>query len=682
MRRHHRLAPYVVLAVALSATAVAAQTPAGLRRLVPRVLRDGGVPGVSVALVRDGRVVWDSAFGVKNAATCEPVGSGTVFEAASLSKPVFAYAVLKLVDAGRIALDTPLVRYLPGTYDVGPDPRLDQITARRVLSHTTGFPNWRRDSLRIYFTPGARFSYSGEGYVYLSKVVEQVTGERLNDFMQRTVFDPLGMTSSSYVWQPRYDTTKTFLHNTRGEPAFRKGSPNANVAASLHTTARDYARFVAAILNGVGLRPETRRLMLTPQVQVRAGGAGTIDRPDAPVVPDVAWGLGWGLQTTPEGRSFFHWGDNGDAKAFVVARPRERSAVVMFANSTYGLSIAPEIVAAAVGGAQPGLAWLHYESYRSTSRELYRSLLARGAPALQDYLAWRVGKPDSVLVDEGHMNRIGLDLLRGGHVPDAIVVLEQNVADHPQSFNVYDSLGEALAAAGERDAAIRNYERSIELNPQNKGGLDALRKLRGDAQPQDSLDVTAVGRDPRWKVPAGRTTSVVDVKGKRALAVGAAPGYDVIWLDGYDFTNGVIELDVLGRSQPVQGSFLGVAFRVVDGQTHDAVYFRPFNFRATDSTRHAHAVQYVSHPRFPWQPLRTEQPGKYEKPIVPEPDGDEWFHVRVVVARPKVSVYVNDQPAPSLVVDELSDRTGGSVGLWIGEGSPGTFANLRVTRAR
>ena len=200
------------------------------------------------------------------------------------------------------------------------------------------------------------------------------------------------------------------------------------------------------------------------------------------------------------------------------------------------------------------------------------------------------------------------------------------------------------------------------------------------AQTPESLDLTTVGKDPRWKTPAGRATSVVEIKGKRALAVDSAPGYNVIWLDGYQFTNGVIELDVLGRSQPAQGSFLGVAFHVVDDTTHDAVYFRPFNFRVTDSTRHAHAVQYVSHAKFPWQPLRTGQPGKYEKPIVPEPDGDAWFHVRVVVQRPKVSVYVNDQPAPSLVVDELSDRTGGSVGVWIGEGSPGYFANLRVTR--
>jgi len=201
------------------------------------------------------------------------------------------------------------------------------------------------------------------------------------------------------------------------------------------------------------------------------------------------------------------------------------------------------------------------------------------------------------------------------------------------------------------------------------------------AQSPESLDLTAVGKDPRWKV-AGRTTSVVDAKGKHALKISEGGGMGAVWLDGYDFANGVIELDMLGRSQPVQGSFLGVAFRVVDAQTHDAVYFRPFNFRAADPARHSHAVQYASHPRWPWQTLRSEHPGEYERAVVPEPDGDEWFHARIVVERPNVTVFVNGASAPCLAVKELSDRSHGSLGLWVGEGSGGHFANLQVTRTR
>jgi len=199
------------------------------------------------------------------------------------------------------------------------------------------------------------------------------------------------------------------------------------------------------------------------------------------------------------------------------------------------------------------------------------------------------------------------------------------------------------------------------------------------AQVVDTLNFAAVGTDPHWKV-FGRTVSVVDMKGKQAVKLSEAPGMGVVWLDTYDFADGTIEADMLGRSQPVQGSFVGIALRVVDGQTHDAVYFRPFNSRATDSTRHAHAVQYVSDPDWTWQRLRTERPGRYEKPVVPEPDGDEWFHVRIDVARPRIQVFVNNATTPSLVVDELSTRTHGPIGLWVGEGSGGYFASLRVQK--
>jgi hypothetical protein len=183
-------------------------------------------------------------------------------------------------------------------------------------------------------------------------------------------------------------------------------------------------------------------------------------------------------------------------------------------------------------------------------------------------------------------------------------------------------------------------------------------------------------------VPADATLKWVDnAKGKPALRVQSMKDDTVILLDGIEFTNGVIEFDALGQSGPPQSNFLGFAFRVVDAMTHDAVYFRPFNFRAEEAERKAHAVQYVSHPKYRWQVLRNDKPGQYEKPIVPAPDGDAWFHVRIVVEKPKVSVHVNDSKEPSLVVEELSQRKGGGVGLWVGPGQGGYLANLRISPA-
>jgi CubicO group peptidase (beta-lactamase class C family) len=320
-----------------------AKTAALIERLentIPQLMKDGDVPGLSIALVRNAEVVWHKGFGVRNAETKEPVDENTIFEAASLTKPVFAYTVLKLVDGGKLDLDTPLNKYLPGKYDVGDDARLEQITARRVLSHTTGFPNWRqpRDSsvLKIHFTPGDRFSYSGEGFVYLAKVVEHITGEKLDALMKRLTLEPLGMTGSNLFWQDNYDKLKIFTHNFAGQPTGQNRVMKANAAGSLHTTAQDYARFVAAVLKGTGLKKETAKLMLTPQIKVSESGTRNLDAPPAKLSQQLSWGLGWGLQSTSEGLSFWHWGDNGNTKAYIVAFEKQKMGVVVLTNSATG----------------------------------------------------------------------------------------------------------------------------------------------------------------------------------------------------------------------------------------------------------------------------------------------------------------------------------------------------------
>lgn len=171
-------------------------------------------------------------------------------------------------------------------------------------------------------------------------------------------------------------------------------------------------------------------------------------------------------------------------------------------------------------------------------------------------------------------------------------------------------------------------------------------------------------------------TSVSD-GARKGVHLDEKPGDGVAYLRGSELGNGTIEFDVRGKD--VQGqSFVGVAFHGVDGTTYDAIYFRPFNFSTADSARHSHAVQYISHPTYTWQKLRTERPGVFERPVSPAPDPNAWFHVRVVVASPKVSVFVGDAKEPSLVVDLLSDRTQGLVGLWVGNGSGGDFADLKI----
>ena len=446
-----------------------------LQQDIPVLLKKSDVPGLSIALIRNGKLAWTGAFGIKDARNNKPVNTNTVFEAASLSKPVFAYAVLKLVDEGRLNLDSPLNKYLGNNYDIVNDDRINLITARMVLSHTTGFPNWRNEkNLPILFTPGSKFSYSGEGVVYLSRVAEKITGLSFETFMQRYALQPLGMTASSYIWRNRYDSIKAFRHNVLGSWAGRNQPENGqedstqdhgNAAASLQTTAGDYAKFMIALINGTGLQPLTWQQMIQPQVRTNTK------------YPSLAWGLGIGLETQPNGNYCWHWGDNGDAKAFICAFLPGKNAVVYFADGYNGLSFTKEILDDAIGGEHPSLADLGYDHYDSPNKLLVKSAAVKGAAiALQEYKQALKNRGDTA--SEESLNDLGYLLTRMKKADDALIIFKENTILFPHSWNAWDSLAEACMNKGDKQHAIEYYEKSLQLNPQNAHAAEKLKKLR------------------------------------------------------------------------------------------------------------------------------------------------------------------------------------------------------------
>lgn len=176
---------------------------AALARDIPRLIRIGDVPGLSIAVVQNARVIWAGAFGTVNDSAHTPLDAETIFEAASLSKPVFAYIVLRLAERGEFDLDRPLFEMLEYPR-LAHDERSKRITARMVLSHGTGLPNWGGEKLTLGFNPGTAYGYSGEGFVFLQEVLERVAGHSLDALARREVFQPLGMTRSSFVWQERF----------------------------------------------------------------------------------------------------------------------------------------------------------------------------------------------------------------------------------------------------------------------------------------------------------------------------------------------------------------------------------------------------------------------------------------------------------------------------------------------
>ncbi|HZS61593.1 MAG TPA: serine hydrolase, partial [Gemmatimonadaceae bacterium] len=466
----------VVIAIVVSLP-LAAQSPSdsGIAKLehdLPGWMQQGDVPGLSIAVLRHGKTAWIGSYGVANKATQQAVTEKTLFNAASLSKTVFAYTVLRLVDQGKISLDTPLTRYVRDR--PSRDPRLDKITARLVLSHRTGFPNWRdnpKDELPIYFDPGSRFSYSGEGMVYLQHAVEAITGKPLNQVITEQVFQPLGMTESSYIARPDLaaEFTTGYSPDGHGVPLFQNAE--ANAAASLNTNAHDYALFLEAVLNGRGLRSATLREMETPQIAVDPTCTNCLDAAPKTLSTNLFWGLGWGIEKNASGTYLWHWGDNGIFKAYVVADIQRRAAVVLFDNSSSGLSIAKAVTETALGGAHPSFAWLHYDTYDSPNIRFAQDLAAHGVQqALKDFEA----DIAAGTVSENAINSAGYQLLGGKRYADAITLFQRNVAAHPTSSNTYDSLGEAYMDDGQTELAIKNYEKVLAMNPNSRNAKAML----------------------------------------------------------------------------------------------------------------------------------------------------------------------------------------------------------------
>lgn len=322
-------------------------TTAPIDSVIKKLITSAKVPGMSLAVIRNNKIDYLQSYGLTKSDSSQHIDAATVFEAASLTKPAFAYAVMQLVEEGRLELDRPLFEYLPYP-DAAADKRYEKITARMVLSHRSGFPNWRNDrkSARISLrnAPGERFGYSGEGFVYLQKVVEKITGKTINEVMEERVLKPLGMAHSGFIWKASFDTNYALPHDDEGKPEQKYRPSQANMAYSLHTTAHDYARFLVALLTPTGLKKSTTEQMFSPQTQLPTRFSGS------DLAPDSYWGLGVGVEKSPAGSCLWHWGDNGAFKCFFMVDLTQKKGLVYFSNGSNGLDFADELVHQTIGG--------------------------------------------------------------------------------------------------------------------------------------------------------------------------------------------------------------------------------------------------------------------------------------------------------------------------------------------
>jgi CubicO group peptidase (beta-lactamase class C family) len=450
---------------------------------IPAILKAGRVPGLSIALIEDCQVTWESGFGVRNAGIGSPVTTETVFEAASLTKPLFAYLALLTVDSHLLELDVPLVTYLDRDtieMEVIQHPlnnegfRRDwfaRITARHVLSHSSGMPHVERAvPFPLFFEPGLRFRYSATGYYFLQLVVEKLKGEPLERIAESELFRPLSMGRSSLVWLERFRADAADGHDVLSRPQEIRKYQRAHAAASMYTTASDYARFIAAVLGGKGLTESSKREMCTPQI---------------PMQGDDSWGLGFGIQQDGNGDALWQWGDYGIFQNFVIAYPNRGAAVVYLSNSYNGLTIRDEIVRIAMGA-------------EATTSENLARYPAYDSPALQ--FAWMILEEDAQTalrqlpslrksaepLDNKVLNALGNLLLEEERIEDAIAVFERNVQENPHSANTYNRLADAYLrryGQGDRERALANYRKVLETIPGDTSwDTDFLDQLRRDTE--------------------------------------------------------------------------------------------------------------------------------------------------------------------------------------------------------
>jgi CubicO group peptidase (beta-lactamase class C family) len=331
-----------------------AEVTAWLEQQLPVLMRETRVPGVSVALIQRGEVAWARGFGIADVRSGKPVTTETVFEAASMSKPVFALIAMQLVQEGRLDLDRPLVDYLGRDY-LPDQPEHRRITARMALTHRTGLVNWREGyaemggPLPLAYPPGSEYTYSGEGILFLQRAVEAITGQPLERLAEQRLFAPLGLTRTSFEWTEGIEPDLASGHDADGGFKERTRYRHANAAYSLYTTPSEYAKLLATLrrperLGERALGRETLGLML--QRELRVDDADAVERPGLARSVATYRALGWSLEVTPEGDILQHSGSNSSGfKAFGQFNPTKDSGLVLFTNGDGGYQLRSAVIA-------------------------------------------------------------------------------------------------------------------------------------------------------------------------------------------------------------------------------------------------------------------------------------------------------------------------------------------------
>ena len=367
---------FSAICLPLSAAAQALPSGTAIDAKVSSIMARTHANGMAVAVIDDGKVGYVNAYGIRDARG-DPLTTDTIMYGASITKTVFAYTVMQLVDQGRLKLDTPLKDDLdnplptygpdpvfPDKYgpykDLADDPRWQTITPRMCLTHSTGFANFwfiePDQKLHIHFDPGTHFSYSGEGLILLQFVIEhgrkaQGLGLDLGDLTNAN-FDRLGMTRTSLVFHNGQDSNVADGWNDQGQPQPHEKRSKVRVAGSMNTTISDLSKFTAALVRGDGLTPASRAEMTKPSLHITVAGQFPPFLPDLPLSQqrkDLAAGLGVVVFDGPQGHGFYKGGHDGQTANTMVCIESSQRCVLILSNDVRSEAGFAELVKSILG---------------------------------------------------------------------------------------------------------------------------------------------------------------------------------------------------------------------------------------------------------------------------------------------------------------------------------------------
>lgn len=462
-----------------------------LDQKIPQLLNDFIVPGAAIAIIENGEIILQKGYGYSNSDKGTKVTNTTGFNIGSISKTIAAWGVMKLVQEGKIDLDAPVEKYLTRWHLPESEFDSDKVTIRRLLSHTAGlslhgYPGWSpKDDLptieeslngtnngpgrvEIIMEPGTKWKYSGGGFTMLQLIIEEVTKQKFEDYMQAQILNPLGMTSSSYTIDENILKASSLEHNNFGE-VIDFELFTAQAAAGLHTTINDFTKFAMASLYAD--KNNKQQILSASYLEQMMTAAPNSNE---------SYGLGYqvekikGTSTTLAG----HGGANTGWHAFLRVNPVTNDGFIMITNGGAGHNIYRQIYCD----------WIYWKTGESMgdrcnivpsiANKLKSIIEVEGTNKIEShYIDLKKNKANEYAFSENQLNQLGYHYLGNNKVDYAVTIFKINVDAFPKSANVYDSYGEALLKSGDKEKAIENYLKSVEINPANEGGIKVLKDL-------------------------------------------------------------------------------------------------------------------------------------------------------------------------------------------------------------